>query len=1200
MMGYGMSWASFASIEVMSSSRFAHKRIAYLAATQGFTQDTDVILLTTNLLKKELRGGVYEAGLAINCIANIVTEDLARDLLPEITSLTQHPQPYLRKKAVLCLFKLFVKYPQGLRLSFPNIQLCLEDTNNSVVSCAVCVVTELSDKNPKNYLHLAPSFFQLLTTSSNNWMLIKVVKLLGSLVPEEPRLARKLLEPLSDIVRNTKAKSLLYEAVHTITLCLPYCRRSDGTMPAIVPEIVALCSETLQGFVNESDQNLKYLGLVGFGSLMQSHPRVLSAPGYRPIILACLSDQDITIRTRALSLLSGMASRKNLRELVTQLLKHVELATGSYKLDLVSKIVEMCTTEKYAPLADFTWYLNVLFQLGHMRGLDAHSSLLRSQISDVALRVLPVRALAVRRSMGIVLEREGVPSSEDPYGDNGRGRQIIPEILPAIAWIVGEYSDLIRDSLDAVGEVLLEDDKSAGIFHSIIQAFTSSSNVTRFPPETQQVYLQAALKVFAAATADPKVPDKELVASCETLKESLPLYMQSTDVEVQERAFTAHALLMSMGLISGHKSVPVLASVGSEDGDDDGARNARSEGDLLGMNAGLPATKSPKEMTALSGSQGKQDVAAKCRQSSAALNYVLKPSPMKPSSAKSQRKKSRSPIGIDGNELTHVDYGVFTSLVADELSLSSVSRFSLESVSFTQQKSVRPVEKTPMSTNTQCSDSMGTSPLMYPGGATTFQNSRGADPYENTGSTSRPTQNDPFYLHSAPKANESDGRDIGQFGMIQLSDSDENGAEATKKRKKKMKKAPVASGVTVYDSDESDSGLRHAPTHTKSAAKKRPGKEFASLAKVDLTEPLREDEVMPERKHRVVPETPMTTQNESKKGKKDKKESKKKRKKEKKMHYAPENAGSNVGDLLQLGGFSGAASALVNSGSDLPTTGLPAQGTRNAISDAFEDLLGLQTPTLAPQIPDFTSPAQSAPSVFSQETGNSPWINASVKLSKNLKAAPNVDLSSVSVQFKVARATQTHGTAAMTKVRVANTSTVALRNVSISIGGVFLSFGDIKPSVFQESHEFGPVSYGEVDVGCDLKGTFAVSDCSLSVKLCMPVSLYLSPWNGLTLEDVSNSLSSPSLDSRSITIKFPASTHPQSIKHILLSYLHAAEVNADGADSLATCALAAQSLGGVRLLVLLKVKQGVAKIDLKSTHRGFSKALASDLKKIIL
>ena len=109
----------------------------------------------------------------------------------------------------------------------------MKDSNSSVTSCAVNVITDLSDVNPKNYLVLAQAFFRLLTSSSNNWMLIKVVKLLGTLVPEEPRLARKLLEPLAGIVKDTQAMSLLYEAVCIITLCLPYCRKADGTMPGI-------------------------------------------------------------------------------------------------------------------------------------------------------------------------------------------------------------------------------------------------------------------------------------------------------------------------------------------------------------------------------------------------------------------------------------------------------------------------------------------------------------------------------------------------------------------------------------------------------------------------------------------------------------------------------------------------------------------------------------------------------------------------------------------------------------------------------------------------------------------------------------------------------------------------------------------------------------------------------------------------------
>ena len=47
----------------------------------------------------------------------------------------------------------------------------------AVVSAAVNVICELAAKNPQNYLPLAPQLFKLLTTSNNNWMVIKIIKL---------------------------------------------------------------------------------------------------------------------------------------------------------------------------------------------------------------------------------------------------------------------------------------------------------------------------------------------------------------------------------------------------------------------------------------------------------------------------------------------------------------------------------------------------------------------------------------------------------------------------------------------------------------------------------------------------------------------------------------------------------------------------------------------------------------------------------------------------------------------------------------------------------------------------------------------------------------------------------------------------------------------------------------------------------------
>lgn len=69
-------------------------------------------------------------------------------------------------------------FQHNFRLYIYAIYGCLLATG--VQSAAVNVVCELARKNPKNYLSLAPVFFKLMTTSTNNWMLIKIIKLVSA------------------------------------------------------------------------------------------------------------------------------------------------------------------------------------------------------------------------------------------------------------------------------------------------------------------------------------------------------------------------------------------------------------------------------------------------------------------------------------------------------------------------------------------------------------------------------------------------------------------------------------------------------------------------------------------------------------------------------------------------------------------------------------------------------------------------------------------------------------------------------------------------------------------------------------------------------------------------------------------------------------------------------------------------------------
>lgn len=135
-------------------------------------------MLTTNMIRKDLNSqNQYDAGLALSGLSCFISPDLARDLVNDIMTLLTSTKPYLRKKAVLMMYKVFLRFPEALRPAFPRLKEKLEDPDSGVQSAAVNVVCELARKNPKNYLSLAPIFFKLMTTSTNNWMLIKIIKL---------------------------------------------------------------------------------------------------------------------------------------------------------------------------------------------------------------------------------------------------------------------------------------------------------------------------------------------------------------------------------------------------------------------------------------------------------------------------------------------------------------------------------------------------------------------------------------------------------------------------------------------------------------------------------------------------------------------------------------------------------------------------------------------------------------------------------------------------------------------------------------------------------------------------------------------------------------------------------------------------------------------------------------------------------------
>lgn len=510
MLGYDISWAGFNIIEVMSSAKFTYKRIGYLAGSQSFHADTELLMLTTNMIRKDLNSqNQYDAGLALSGLSCFISPDLARDLVNDIMTLLTSTKPYLRKKAVLMMYKVFLRFPEALRPAFPRLKEKLEDPDSGVQSAAVNVVCELARKNPKNYLSLAPVFFKLMTTSTNNWMLIKIIKLFGALTPLEPRLGKKLIEPLTNLIHSTSAMSLLYECINTVIAVL--ISISSG-MPNH-SDSIQLCVQKLRILIEDSDQNLKYLGLLAMSKILRTHPKSVQA--HKDLIMQCLDDKDESIRLRALDLLYGMVSKKNLMEIVKKLMVHMDKAEGTtYRDELLSKIIQICSQNNYQFITYFEWYISVLVELTRMEGTK-HGPLVATQLLDVAIRVQAIRKYAVHQCALLL---------ENSYLLTGQPRATMSEVLYAAAWICGEFSSELEDPLATLQSML-------------------RSQASSLPGHIQAVYVHNILKLAASILSKAeKEGNNETMEQIFSLKDKIDAFVCSGDLEVQERSSSALVL----------------------------------------------------------------------------------------------------------------------------------------------------------------------------------------------------------------------------------------------------------------------------------------------------------------------------------------------------------------------------------------------------------------------------------------------------------------------------------------------------------------------------------------------------------------------------------------------------------------------------------------------------------------------------------
>jgi AP-3 complex subunit delta-1 len=120
--------------------------------------------------------------LPLLTLPHIISPSLAISVLSDLLPRLSHSHPAVRKKTVVNLYRVSLVYPEAFRIAWPKIKERLMDDqeDSSVTAAVINVVCELGWRRPQDFLPLAPRLFDLLVDGGNNWMAIKIIKLVCS------------------------------------------------------------------------------------------------------------------------------------------------------------------------------------------------------------------------------------------------------------------------------------------------------------------------------------------------------------------------------------------------------------------------------------------------------------------------------------------------------------------------------------------------------------------------------------------------------------------------------------------------------------------------------------------------------------------------------------------------------------------------------------------------------------------------------------------------------------------------------------------------------------------------------------------------------------------------------------------------------------------------------------------------------------
>ncbi|XP_073023712.1 AP-2 complex subunit alpha-1-like isoform X2 [Primulina eburnea] len=378
MLGYDVDFGHMEAVSLISAPKYPEKQVGYIVTSCLLNENHDFLRLAINTVRNDIigRNETFQC-LALTLVGNIGGREFAESLAPDVQKLliSSSVRPLVRKKAALCLLRLFRKNPDVVNVDgwADRMAQLLDERDLGVLTSSMSLLVALVANNHEAYWSCLPKCVRILERLIRNqdvpqeytyygipspWIQVRTMRALQYFPTiEDPNTRRSLFEVLqrilmgTDVVKNVNknnaSHAVLFEALALVM-------HLDAEK-----EMMSQCIALLGKFIAVREPNIRYLGLENMTRMLMVTEVQEIIKRHQAQIITSLKDPDSSIRRRALDLLYGMCDVSNAKDIVEELLQYLSTADFAMREELSLKAAILA--EKFAP--DLSWYVDVILQL---------------------------------------------------------------------------------------------------------------------------------------------------------------------------------------------------------------------------------------------------------------------------------------------------------------------------------------------------------------------------------------------------------------------------------------------------------------------------------------------------------------------------------------------------------------------------------------------------------------------------------------------------------------------------------------------------------------------------------------------------------------------------------------------------------------------------------------------------------------------